>query len=104
MSKYVYVYKGGGMAATEEEQNAAMAAWGAWIGQLGDALVDVGNPFGASAGVKSDGSNGAAGSALTGYSIVEAASLEDAVAKSRGCPVFAAGGSVDVYEAIEVTM
>jgi len=106
MSKYVYVYKGGGMAATEEEQNAAMAAWGAWIGQLGDALVDVGNPFGASAAVESDGSssNGAAGSALTGYSIVEAASLEDAVAKSRGCPVFTGGGSVDVYEAIEVTM
>jgi hypothetical protein len=104
MAKYVYVYTGGGMAATEEEQQAAMAAWGAWMGELGGALVDMGNPFGASAGVKSDGSNGAAGSELTGYSIVEAASLDDAVVKSRGCPVFASGGSVDVYEAIEVSM
>jgi hypothetical protein len=104
MAKYVYVYTGGGMAATEEEQNAAMAAWGAWMGGLGGALLDMGNPFGASAGVKSDGSNGATGSALTGYSIVEASSLDDAVAKSRGCPVFASGGAVDVYEAIEVSM
>ena len=102
MPKYVYVYKGGGMAATEEERNAAMAAWGAWIGQLGDAFVDVGNPFGASAAVKSDGSNGTAGSELTGYSVVQAASLDDAVAKSRGCPVFAGGGSVDIYETLEV--
>ena len=102
MPKYVYIYKGGGMAATEEERNAAMAAWGTWIGQLGDAFVDVGNPFGASAGVKSDGSNGAAGADLTGYSIVQAASLDDAVAKSRGCPVFTGGGSVDVYETFEI--
>ena len=102
MAKYVYVYKGGGMAATEEERNAAMAAWGAWFGQHGDAFVDVGNPFGASAAVKSDGSNGAAGSGLTGYSVVEAASLDEAIATSRGCPIFAAGGSLDVYEAMEM--
>jgi hypothetical protein len=102
MAKYMYVYKGGGMAATEEEQQAAMAAWGAWLGGMGDALLDMGNPFGSSAAVKGDGSGGAAGSGLTGYSIVEAASLQDAIAKANGCPVFAAGGSVDVYETLDV--
>jgi hypothetical protein len=102
MGKYVYVYKGGGMAATDAEREAAMAAWGKWIGDLGDAFVDVGNPFGPSAGVKADGSNGGATSGLTGYSVVQAGSLDDAVAKTRGCPVFAAGGSVDVYETFEV--
>ena len=103
MSKYVYVYKGGaGMAESEEERNAVMAAWGAWIGELGPALVDVGNPFGESAAVKADGSNGAATTGLTGYSILEAPSLDDAVAKARGCPVFRNGGSVDVYETFDV--
>ena len=59
MAKYVYVYQGGGMAPTEEEQQAAMAAWGAWLGGMGDSLVDMGQPFGPSAAVKADGSNGA---------------------------------------------
>src|SRR3954447_25045310 len=102
MGKYVYVYKGGAMATTDAEREAAMAAWGTWIGELGDAFVDVGNPFGSSAAVKSDGSNGAATTGLTGYSVIQAGSLDDAVAKARGCPVFAGGGSVDVYETFEV--
>ena len=55
MSTYVLAYTGGGMAETEEEQAAVMAAWGAWMGGLGDAIVDAGNPFGPSAVVASDG-------------------------------------------------
>ena len=35
MGKYVLVYKGGGMAATEEERNAQMQAWNAWFESLG---------------------------------------------------------------------
>jgi hypothetical protein len=33
-------------------------------------------------------------------SIVEADSLDAAVAQAKGCPVLAAGGSVEVYETI----
>jgi len=102
MGKYVYVYKGGQLAGTDEEREAAMQAWGAWLGGLGSALVDVGNPFGPSAAVRADGSNGSADSGLTGYSILEAGSLDDAVSKAQGCPVFAGGGSVEVYETFEV--
>ena len=103
MAKYLFAYKGGGgMATTDEEREAAMAAWGAWFGQLGPAIVDAGNPFGPSAGVTSSGSNGAASSGLTGYSVIEASSLEDATSKATGCPVLADGGGVDVYETFEV--
>ena len=102
MGKYVFAYKGGGMAATEEEQAKAMQAWEAWMGELGDALVDVGNPFAGSTAVTVAGENGTASSGLTGYSIVSASSLDDAAAKTHGCPIFASGGSVDVYEALEM--
>lgn len=97
MAKYVLAYKGGNMAATEEERQAAMAAWGAFLGGLGDALVDAGNPFGQSASL---GDGAAAG--LTGYSIIAAGSLEEATAKAQGAPVLANGGGVEVYETIEV--
>ena len=100
MGKYVFAYKGGGMAATEDEQAKSMQEWQAWMGELGDSLVDVGNPFAGSAAVTVGGSGGTASSGLTGYSIVSASSLDDAAAKTRGCPIFAHGGSVDVYEAI----
>lgn len=97
MAKYVLVYKGGNMAATDEERQAAMAAWGAFLGGLGDSLVDAGNPFGPSAAVGNGGSAN-----LTGYSIVSAGSLEEATEKAKGAPVVENGGGVEVYETIEV--
>jgi hypothetical protein len=97
MAKYVLVYKGGNMATTDEEREAAMAAWGAFLGGLGDSLVDAGNPFGPSASVGSG-----AGAGLTGYSIVSADSLDEATEKAKGAPVLAGGGGVEVYETIEV--
>ena len=98
MAKYVLVYQGGAMADTEEAQQAAMAAWGAWFGSLGPAVVDGGAPFGASAAV----GGGASRSGLTGYSILEADDLAAATKLGEGCPVLTGGGSVDVYEALDV--
>jgi hypothetical protein len=98
MAKYVLVYKGGSMAATDEERQAAMNAWGAFLGGLGDSLVDAGNPFGASSSV----GEGGEGAGLTGYSIVSAGSLDEATEKAKGAPVVASGGGVEVYETIEV--
>lgn len=99
MAKFVLVYTGGAMAETAEAQQAAMAAWGAWFGSLGAAVVDGGAPFGASGSV----GGGAATTGLTGYSIVDAADLGAAQQMAAGCPILAEGGSVDVYEAIDVT-
>ena len=74
MGKFVLVFKGGSIPQTEEEQKQVMDAWTAWFGGLGDSVVDMGNPFGASAAVGGGGTSG-----LTGYSIVNADSLDDAV-------------------------
>ena len=70
MGNYLFAYRGGSMAETQEERDAAMAAWGAWFGQLGGAIVDAGNPFAGSASVGSDGTvSDGAGSGLSGYSV-----------------------------------
>jgi hypothetical protein len=102
MAKFVYVYIGGQMAATPEEQEKQMQAWGAWFGTLGDAVTDMGNPFGTAATVSSTGTSDGGASKAGGYSIVTADSLSDASAKAKGCPVLAGGGSVEVYEALEM--
>ncbi|HEU0238218.1 MAG TPA: hypothetical protein VKB59_19980 [Micromonosporaceae bacterium] len=100
MAKFVYLYTGGQMADTPEDQEKAMQEWGAWFGKLGAAVKDMGNPFGASATVSGSGSTGHGTSHAGGYSIVEADSLEDAKTKAIGCPVLTGGGAVEVYEAI----
>jgi hypothetical protein len=103
MANYVMVYKGGGMAETDAEREASMAAWGQWFGTLGEAIVDAGNPFGPSSTVAADGSmSGAASSGLTGYTVVKADSLAAAAELAKGCPIFAGGGGVEVYETFQV--
>jgi hypothetical protein len=103
MGNYLMAYRGGGMAATDAEREAAMAAWGAWFGQLGDAVVDIGNPFAGSTVVSANGgAGGSAGSGLTGYSVLKADSLDAAATLAKGCPILENGGSVDVYETLAV--
>lgn len=103
MANYLLAYKGGSMAETDEERQAAMAAWGSWFGELGQAIVDPGNPFGPAATVTNGGSvSDGASSAITGYSVLSADSLAAASGLAKGCPVLAAGGSVEVYETIPV--
>ena len=102
MAKYVLVYKGGAMAQTDAEREAAMAAWGGWFQTLGAAIVDAGNPFGPSTAVSANGGGGTATSELSGYSVLTADSLSGAAELAKGCPVLENGGSVEVYETIDV--
>ncbi len=104
MANYLFAYTGGGMAQTDAEREAAMAAWGQWFGTLGSAIVDAGNPFGPSAAASPNGTDGPAKTGLTGYSILSADSLDAAAELAKGCPVFANGGKVDIYEAIPIEM
>jgi hypothetical protein len=100
MAKYLLAYHGGGMPETPEEGERIMAAWTKWMGELGPALADGGNPIGLIRTVASDGrvSDGGGGNPVTGYSVIEAPSLEAAVRMARNCPIMASGGSVEVGE------
>lgn len=104
MAKYLFVYHGGSKPETKEAQASVMDAWGKWFGSMGSAVIDGGNPVGESSTVQSDGSvvmNGGTNPA-SGYSLVEAPNLDDAVAKAKGCPLLAAGGSIEVAEAFDM--
>jgi len=71
MPNYMFAYTGGGTPASEEEGKQRMDAWFAWMGSVGESLVDGGAPFGPSKAVDSGGSVSDGGAAnLTGYSII----------------------------------
>jgi hypothetical protein len=102
MTKYLLGYHGGGMPETPEEGDKVMKAWNSWMGTLGKSLVDGGNPAGAAKTVAPNGkvSDGGGANPLSGYSIIEAKDLDDAVRLSKGCPVLLSGGSIEVSELI----
>ena len=56
MAKYLFVYHGGKKPESKADQAKAMDDWGKWMGGMGSALIDGGNPVGKSSTVKSDGS------------------------------------------------
>jgi hypothetical protein len=88
------------MAETPEAQEAAMKAWMSWFEALGSAVVDGGAPFGPSTAVKADGATAATAAGLTGYSVIQADTLELAAKLADDCPVLANGGTVEVYESL----
>jgi hypothetical protein len=103
VAKYLLTYRGGSMPETKEDQDRVMAAWDAWFKQLGSAVVDPGDPTSKGRTVHADGSVGPEGApAASGYTILEAGSLDQAVGFAKGCPVLAGGAEVDVAEIMHV--
>jgi hypothetical protein len=96
MGKYVYIYYAG--KDTDAGDNEA---WGKWFGELGDKLVDGGNPFNAGGQAVSQGSvMPIQEMPATGYSIVNAATMAEATELANGCPLVKSDGAVCVYEAL----
>ena len=104
MTNFVLIYTGGSMPEGPEEQQAVMAAWGAWYGKMGPAIVDGGNPFSQSKNVSADGvSDGAVSApAASGYTVIAADSLDAAVESVKDHPHVSHGGQVTVYETFQM--
>ncbi|MFN8631679.1 MAG: hypothetical protein U0838_15585 [Chloroflexota bacterium] len=101
MANYLLVYHGG-QPQSEADGAKVMAAWDTWFHQLGDAVVDGGNPASGTKVLSPDGSVADGGpTSPSGYSVIKAGSHDAAVALSRGCPVLAAGGMVEVVETFD---
>ena len=102
MAKFIYLYRGPAPRSdvTPEQGAERMAAFGAWMDKVGAALVDVGSPFGMSASVRDDGTQGQAAD-LIGYTIVEADDLDAAKALTDGLPFLSNNDgkcAVDIFE------
>lgn len=105
MSKFVLLYTGGGMPEGEAEQAQVMKDWADWYTDLGSAVADPGNPIGpVSKKIASNGAvgNGATEPLVTGYTVLSADSLDEAVRMAQKCPVLAGGSEISVFETFDV--
>tara|TARA_R110000803_G_scaffold121292_2_gene189383 strand:+ start:2854 stop:3174 length:321 start_codon:yes stop_codon:yes gene_type:complete len=106
MTKFVFAYHGGKTSMTPEEGQEMMAKWGAWVAGLGAAMVDPGHAVGKSVTVSPTGlaDNGGA-NPISGVSVVEAATLDAAVAMAKACPhITLAGGSIEIAPVLDMEM
>ena len=102
MPNYLLIYKGGGMPESEEEKAQVMADWGKWMEQCGENLVDPGNPCANAKSVGKDSVGEVSGERVTGYSVIKADSIDNAIHAAQMVPLVVDGtGSCDVYETFD---
>jgi hypothetical protein len=102
-TKYLLLYSGGSMPESEAEQAQVMKAWEAWFSELGPAVADPGNPFTPAAKRITGGPAIVdTAAAASGYSVIEADTLEQAAKLASGCPVLAGGADITVFETFDV--
>lgn len=103
MSQYIIVYLGGNQPATPEEGQQHFTKYMEWLSSLGDAAVSPANPLKDTSTVNPDGGVTVGGaSTMSGYTIVEAESMDAALAMAKSCPFLDIGGSLEVSELMEM--
>jgi hypothetical protein len=102
MPNYIFAYHGGSMPESPEEGAKLMEKWGAWMGGLGDAVVNPGSPVGISKTVSAGGVTDDGGAnPLSGYSLLKADNMDAALAMAKSCPHLETG-TIEVAEQVEM--
>ena len=96
MKKFVFLTYGYETPTKEIEE-----AWGKWFASIGDKMVDGGSPLGSGREISHTGTKELplGMESLTGYCIINADNIDDAVKIAQGCPIIT---SVRVYEAMSM--
>jgi hypothetical protein len=104
MKSFVFAYYGVPKFDTPADGKQHMAKWKAWVDGLGAALTDPGKPVAAPKNVSARGISDRAGSdRFTGYSVIQADSMEAALAMAQECPHIE-HGTIDVAEIMPMSM
>ncbi|MEP5759620.1 MAG: hypothetical protein ABJ327_10040 [Litoreibacter sp.] len=106
MTKFILAFHGNPQFETKAASAEHMVAWKAWITDLGDAVIDPGLPLGPSKTIAADMSildNGGP-NPIVGITILQAEAMEDAIGMVQACPHLAAGGSIELAPAVDMSM
>ena len=114
MVKFVYLFRNEGEGfkpASPEEMERMMKAWMQWIDtlrqsgnlvQTGERLERTGKVVRGKAKTVTDGPYAEAKDIVGGYLLVQARDLNEAVELSKGCPIFAIDGLLEVRPLVAI--
>lgn len=103
MSQFMITYIGGDQPSSPDEGRQHMAKYMEWLSSLGEAAISPMNPMGSTHTITPDGevSEGSKIS-MSGYTVVEASSIEDAISMAKDCPFLNINGTLEVSELIQM--
>lgn len=103
MPRYIISYIGGDAPATPEAGQRHFARYREWLASLGEAALVPMAPYRDTRTITPDGevSEGSA-AGLSGHTLVEAPSLQAALALAQGCPFLDIQGTLEVAELVEM--
>jgi uncharacterized protein YciI len=103
MKQFVLVYLGGNQPSSPEEANKHFSKYREWLTSLGDSVVIPTIPLKDTTTVSPDGAiREGRSSAMSGFSIIKADSMEDALSIAQACPFLEIGGSLEVSEMMQM--
>jgi hypothetical protein len=103
MTQFVFVYLGGNHPANPAEAEKHFSKYMQWLTSLGDAVISPTIPLKDTHTVSPDGAVREGGSsAMSGFSIIEADSINDALKIAQDCPFLEIGGTLEVSELMQM--
>ena len=103
MTQYVIVYLGGSQPSNPEEAEKHFSKYMQWLSALGDTMVIPTLPLKDTQTVGPDGTIRKGGSsAMSGFSIIKADSMEAALSIAQACPFLEIGGTLEVSELMQM--
>lgn len=104
MSQFVISYFGGDTPSTPEEGQQHFAKYKKWLSDLGDAVVSPMNPLKNTVTLTKDNQTSGSHTGMSGYTIVEADNIEQALEMAKTCPFIDINGTLEVAEKINMQM
>ena len=103
MTQFVFVYLGGNQPSNPEEASKHFSKYMEWLSSLGESVISPMIPVKDTSTVSPDGTVREGGSsAMSGFTIIEADSMEAALAVAQACPFLEIGGSLEVSELMQM--
>lgn len=103
MKQFVLVYLGGTHPSNPEEASKHFEKYTGWLTSLGDTVIIPTIPLKDTTTISPDGKIEEGGSsAMSGFTIIKAESIEAALSIAQQCPFLEIGGSLEVSEMMQI--
>ncbi len=103
MPQYLITYLGSDKPSSPEQGKRHMLEYKAWLSSLGDSAISPANPLKHTSTVNPDRTvTTGSTTSMSGFTIIEADSTEQALLIAKGCPFLDVGGSLEVSELMQM--